>query len=573
MKRLLSLASIVLAVPVLASAQTAAADGVQAMLRGDYDGAIRILRPLADANEPDPTASFFIGLAYESGIGVPAFNFRSCRYYLNSVQPGNPFMTPAAALADSLQRMLPPAAVEFCRTPVPFPDPPPNRAATPVAKVGAESLRAANAMLRGDYLQAFEILKPVAEAREATDHAAQFLLAALYDGGRGAPLDPTRACALYVRQMMGPPNELFHQQAMTLARHFFMSRGQQAFDECQALANAGFDQGLEPVTFVLGPGHSITLDMSGATILYQGREKHVLRGWFGMATPGATFLPPRHTALETRRPAAERRDFVELFLWHPSRDGTWTLTWHVFEVVRDDLRAVGGGDLAQVAAPNPPANQPELRARGVLRVNENGDAELDARGPTPRKEAIPSEAERREIEQENRQKHAVEAKVDWTVERDMARSPMLTYSDGDGCGNVTVYGQSADRTEAIVVWADKTALGLTTAPRVLELANARSDLAVVVHVFARAMRSMPFCSDVRDPSLQSEEWRAVAGTVTVEISPPGIRASYPSWMYRATVTITGAEFVDRSGARVRQRGPITLKAFVGSAIGGYIRRP
>src|SRR5262249_58461998 len=110
-------------------------------------------------------------------------------------------------------------------------------------------------------------------------------------------------------------------------------------------------------------------------------------------------------------------------------------------------------------------------------------------------------------------------RVDWTVTRDQDRRPALAYANGDGCGNITVYGQSSDRTEAIVVWVNKGALGLTTSPRSFNLATASPDVTVVVHVFAHAIRNMPFCSDVRDSSLQSGQWRAVAGTMTVEMSP------------------------------------------------------
>jgi hypothetical protein len=369
--------------PAVAGAQTTTADGVYALLRGDYVTAVRILKPLADSRDPDPTAQFFMAIAYESGLGVARFDFRSCRYYLDAVKPANPFMTASAALGESLRQRLPPAAVAFCSGPVPFPDPPPNPAGAPVATVGNEAQRSVDALLRGDDVRAYEILKPVAEPRGATDHAAQFLLGALYDGGRGAPLDPTRACALYVRVMMVPTNELFHEQAMTLARHFFTTRGQQAFDECQAVANAGFDHGFEAVTFALDPGRSITLDMGGATIRGETGEKRSQGGWSGLATPGAKFLPARHTVLDVSGVSRQRRHFIELFAWRAGRDGAWTLYWHVFEVVRDDLRAVGGGELARVTAPQPPLDHPELSERGVLR----GNAELEVRsdlGPYPR---------------------------------------------------------------------------------------------------------------------------------------------------------------------------------------------
>jgi hypothetical protein len=569
MRRVLPLVCQLLTIPVAAGAQTTTADGVQALLRGDYGTATRILKPLADAPDPDPTAQFFTALAYDSGLGLPRFDFRSCRYYLDAVKPANPFMTASAALGDSIRQRMPPAAVEFCSGPVPFPDPPPNPAGAPVAAVGPEVARAVDALVRGDYGRAYEILKPIAEPRETTNHAAQFILGTMYDDGRGAPRDPTRACALYQRAMSGPSNELFNQQAMALARHFFMSRGKEAYAECDLLANVGFEHGFDAVTFTLAPGHSITLDVQGATILYEGREKRLDRGWLGFAMPGAKFLPARHTALDTARPTPERRHFIEMFMWRPARDGTWTLDWHVFEVVRDDLKGVGGGELAHVTAPQPPLDRTDLRDRGVLRVNGSGDAELEVRGgASARTQVIPSDAERREVEKENRAKAAAEASIDWNLRRDPARAPALSYGDAGGCGNLTAYGQSTDRSEAILVQANKDALGLSPAPQAFNLAAPRSDLKVVVHVFDHAVRNMPFCSDLIDGSLKSEEWRAVAGTITIDAAPPGTRASYPSWMYQATITITGAEFVNSRGERARQAAPIRLQAFVGGMLGG-----
>ena len=46
--------------PTSAAAQSTTEDGIRAMLRGEYQAAARILRPLADhAPQPDPVAQFF----------------------------------------------------------------------------------------------------------------------------------------------------------------------------------------------------------------------------------------------------------------------------------------------------------------------------------------------------------------------------------------------------------------------------------------------------------------------------------------------------------------------------------
>ena len=54
------------------SAQTATADGVAALARGDYQRAVEILKPIAeDWNTEDTAAQFFMAGLYESGDGMP----------------------------------------------------------------------------------------------------------------------------------------------------------------------------------------------------------------------------------------------------------------------------------------------------------------------------------------------------------------------------------------------------------------------------------------------------------------------------------------------------------------------
>src|SRR3954470_20099904 len=121
MSRLLPFALFLLAASV-ADGQTAD-DWFRALIRGDYDRAVGILRPLADRADPDPMASFFMGVAYHSGLGVPGLHFRSCRYYLNGAKAPNPFMTVSARLAQALRPQLGPVGPDVCANGFPFPDP------------------------------------------------------------------------------------------------------------------------------------------------------------------------------------------------------------------------------------------------------------------------------------------------------------------------------------------------------------------------------------------------------------------------------------------------------------------
>lgn len=72
------------------------------------------------------------------------------------------------------------------------------------------------------------------------------------------------------------------------------------------------------------------------------------------------------------------------------------------------------------------------------------------------------------------------------------------------------------------------------------------------------MRNSPFCTDLGQ-QLTEEVWQAVSGRLTIGVSPPGVTARNPA-LYRASIRLDGAEFVSRSGQRVRQQAPIVLTA-------------
>jgi hypothetical protein len=100
--------------PGAASAQTTA-EGVQAIVRGDYQSAARILRPLAeDAPQPDPLAQFFMAMLYASGHGVTRNPTRACGLYLNAATPTNPLMNQSLDLARSFQDQFGGAAAALC---------------------------------------------------------------------------------------------------------------------------------------------------------------------------------------------------------------------------------------------------------------------------------------------------------------------------------------------------------------------------------------------------------------------------------------------------------------------------
>lgn len=270
----LYLVAVAALIPSAAGAQTTTADGVQALIRGDYQTAVRILRPLADQDgpQPDPLAQFFMAMLYRSGQGVPRNLGRACGLYLSAAKPANPLMNQSLDLARSMQQEMGPPGEHFC-----------------------------------------------SEARA--------------DRWRDAP----------------------------------------------------------PASFTLGPGHTITIDDAGATVLYNGTQKHITLA--SGAGPGTVPLPSRYAPLDVSRPVGARRHFIEFFSWSPYSPfdpSGWTLSWSLSELVGSDLIPIAMNQkLVTITAPQPPMVFDVDSAAGV-RVDANGEAEWVVRGgPNPRGALIP----------------------------------------------------------------------------------------------------------------------------------------------------------------------------------------
>ena len=424
------------------------------------------------------------------------------------------------------------------------------------------------AMARGDYQQAADILKPIAEGWRTPDPMAQFFMATLYETGQGVPQDLLRACALYQRAI-GPFDQPFGAQAGKRFKSLMRAHDAEWIQDCQLLADVGFDHRFEPVTLTLTPRQSIAWDLKGATVTYEGKSR---RFPMRLASRGSMFLPIRQTELTGGPPGSSARHFNEIFVWRPAADWrSWSLEWLLFEIVRDELIPVPAGSqpVVTIQAAEPPASRSfDVRAYTDLRLTANGDAEWALlQGPRAGTGLIESDAERREVRARDLARSAAAKRVDWKKERDAHRPPSMDYADADGCGGIFVYGWSDDRTEMITVRADKQLLNLSTTPATFDFARQTGTIEAVIHVYALPKGDGQFCSDVGKPILPGpagldETWRAVAGTITIELSPPGVRARSPR-LYRASIRLTNAEFVNGSGARVRQAQPITLSAIVG----------
>ena len=424
------------------------------------------------------------------------------------------------------------------------------------------------ALARGDYQRAIEILKPLAEDWRTNDQAAQFFMAGLYDSGLGVPADPTRACALYLRASRDSDTAL-GREASRLFAASGSSRGEEFNLECLALATVGFENQFEPVTFDLGPGHFVVWTLAAATVTYEGRTNRVQMG----AVPGSRFLPLRETDLATGGTRSDTRHFVEAFVWEPAgaSQRQWQLFWHLSEVVRDQIinvETLGPLVTSDGDAP-PPRDSVDVREYVELRVNAEGRAEWAAlKEPLARTQVIESDAERREIRDESLARDRALKAVDWQKRLFVGRTPTLAYVDAEGCGNIQVYGWSADQAEALVVRATAT-IGSSVQRVTLDIARQSAGLSIDVYLYPAARR-FDFCSDARtppNPDLPGPEiWHAVSGSITIDVSPPGVRSRMP-YLRRATMTLTDVVLKNASGKTVNAARPLTLSALVGSVSG------
>ena len=237
----------------------------------------------------------------------------------------------------------------------------------------------------------------------------------------------------------------------------------------------------------------------------------------------------------------------------------------VLEIIRIDTSEL----LANIEGDVPPARDTfDVRDYAVLRVDDGGHPEWAVlKGTRPMTQRIESDAERREVRDAEVARAAAMRRVDWDGRYDVYREPAMTYVDAEGCGHVHVYGWTADRAEALVVRVGGQELSLSTQPATFELSREPLNISVEAHVYVNPQRQFYFCSDVVMPqapdSIGPERWRAVAGTIRVELSPPGIRARVPH-LRRATVTLSDVVLQNSAGTRVRVSRPVRLTAIVGS---------
>lgn len=240
------------------------------------------------------------------------------------------------------------------------------------------------ALLRGDYQAAARILGPLANNTPQPDPFAQFLMAILYDTGKGVERSMFRACGLFL-DAAKPANPLMEQSSQ-LSNSMLEESGPAASQFC--VKGATWPD-WPTVTFTLGPNHSIVIKETSITVTYNGTEGRTMTG----GLPGLVPLPARYTPLDVTRPVAARRHFIQYFMWVPDAAGgptSWSLGWGLSEVVGAQLLPVAGErSLVTVAGARPP-DSVDTSALAQVRVNANGEAEWIISGSiNPRSGLVP----------------------------------------------------------------------------------------------------------------------------------------------------------------------------------------
>jgi hypothetical protein len=243
------------------------------------------------------------------------------------------------------------------------------------------------AMERGDYAAAAQILTPLAESSAHAQPIAQFLLAMLYSSGLGVveqnPANSVRACGLFMASAVA--SNPLSTQALALAR--LSHRDTPPLKRLCVAAGLYPWRQPAPVTFELEPGWTVRFERGRPIVRQNGTERTAPTSFEG---PGVVFPSIEHTRLEIPETSV-RRHFLQVFLWMPRMDADegWALIWYVGEVVGLDVKGVpiGVQQATLVLADQPASIDVHKLAR--LAVNADGDVEWIITGLQPGRGVVP----------------------------------------------------------------------------------------------------------------------------------------------------------------------------------------
>ena len=222
-------------------------------------------------------------------------------------------------------------------------------------------------MVAGDYHGAAQLLRLRAEDPQTPDPTAQFLMAILYDFGKGVPRNVMGACGLYRQAAAG--TSPFRETAAMLDR---MLRDDSPVPEHMCATGPWHD--VPDASFTLGPAHTVTFTANTILIRHQGGERKIVTGLL----PGVVPVAPVYTPLDVTHPVRERRHFFQSFYWspdNPARPSSWTLLWGLTEIVGAEfVHVTFDKNVMTAAGPKPPDASSFARLIRV-HVGATGEAE------------------------------------------------------------------------------------------------------------------------------------------------------------------------------------------------------
>jgi len=236
------------------------------------------------------------------------------------------------------------------------------------------------AFATGDYANAARILGPLADDSEHPDAVAAFLLATMYESGRGVERNLMRACGLFLKAASaGGP---FGDQAVQLSRSLREELGR-ASEFCSADAKW---RPLPQASFTLGVEHTVTFGSDAILVRYRGQEGRMGIG----ALPDSLTLPPIYIPLDVTRPQRGRRHFMQSFTWWRAAGSEWKLGWMLSEVVAAEILPVTGNPNLMTSEAAQPPDVIDFTALVRVRLSNDGEAEWAILGgPNPRSETVP----------------------------------------------------------------------------------------------------------------------------------------------------------------------------------------
>lgn len=238
------------------------------------------------------------------------------------------------------------------------------------------------AMFRGDYKAAAAIFRPLSQG-PGSDPVAQFLLATLYDRGRGVDANRGNACTLF--SDVGKSTHPLALPATEILESMRQEMGRGAMLLCSGAPLAEQTAG----SFALGPGQRVDITATAIVVTYNGSERRIASGF----PPGWVPLPTLYTPLDVTHPTAGRRHFLHTFAWwrDPNDNSSqWRLGWMLNEVVAGEyLPVTADPSIMTASGPQPPGGVDAARLVRVF-VNSAGEVEWNVGSrDAPRRGLVP----------------------------------------------------------------------------------------------------------------------------------------------------------------------------------------